>query len=178
MSSLFDWLSSLFRGVRFWVVIQPWERAVHVRLGKRERVLGPGVHLRIPLADEVTVVNTRLRIAPVPCQTISTLDGKAVTVGAVVGFRVVDPLKAMRALQAPERACAAYVQALIARHLSSRQWAEIAVPGLEADALAGLDGFGGGGLAYDFVRVVDFAAVRTFRLLQEQWRPSTAEQGL
>jgi hypothetical protein len=37
----------------WWVTVAPWERALRVRLGKRVTLLGPGVHLRIPVADRV-----------------------------------------------------------------------------------------------------------------------------
>lgn len=173
MSELFQWLANLLKGARFWAIVQPWEKAVRVRAGKHTAVWPAGLHLRIPYLDEVTIVNNRLRIAPVPCQTLSTRDGKAVTVAALIGFRITDPLSAMLALQAPEMSCAAFVQTAIAKHVVERTVAEINIGELERAVLAALVGFGGGGLNFDFVSVVDYAVVKTFRLLQEQWRPQT-----
>ena len=175
MNEVLQWLMGLVRGARCWVVVQPWERAVRVRLGKRTTLLEPGLHGRIPYADEVTVVNTRLRVAAVATQTITTKDGKALTTGGNVGFRIAQPLEALNALQSPESTVAAIAQRAVASFISSREWAALSCPQVEADVLAALRAFGmGKGITVEFVSCVDFAVVRTFRLLQlADWRPGT-----
>jgi regulator of protease activity HflC (stomatin/prohibitin superfamily) len=159
--------------MRFWVVIQPWERAVRVRAGKHTATLCPGFHLRIPYLDEVTSYNNRLRVAAVPSQTLSTLDGKAVTVAGLIGFKIVDPLAVLLNLQSPESSCAAYAQTAIAKYIVGRHSKDIRIEDMQEAVMASIVGFGGGGLAYEFASIVDFAVVRTYRLLQESWRPQT-----
>lgn len=89
-----DQIISLFRQFmdlfRFWVIVCPWEQAVRVRFGKRTKVLGSGAHFRIPLADKVFLQSTRHRICTTYRQTITTLDHKAVTVTAAVGYSISD----------------------------------------------------------------------------------------
>lgn len=60
----------------------------------------------------------------------------------------------------------------IAEVLSTRRFDETTVADMARAAVRHLDG-NAPGITVEFVKLVDFAAVRTFRLLQDQWRPST-----
>lgn len=174
MNELLQWLMSVARGAKCWIVVQPWERAVRVRLGRRAVLLGSGLHPRIPYADEVTIVNTRLRVAQVPTQTVTTRDGQVLTIGGNIGFQIDEPLAALNALQSPENTVAAIAQREVAGYISSAQRGDLTGPLVEAAVLGALRSFGTNkGLRFDFVACTDFAVVRTFRLLQEQWRPGT-----
>src|SRR5687768_9571068 len=94
MTGFWQALIDFIRGLKWWTVVNPWERAVRVRAGKWTKVLECGWHWRIPFFDTIWLVNSRLRFAPFPCTTISTVDGKTVTAAGTVGFRIVDPLLA------------------------------------------------------------------------------------
>lgn len=173
MGEFFKWLAELVKGAQCWIIVQPWERAVRVRAGRTTVLLEGGLHFRIPYVDGVSVVNTRLRVAPMPSQTVTTKDGRTVTVGGQIAFRVSDPLAAMRALQNPENTVAAYAQAAISRFLSTVSSADLNLAAIEADATKELLHFAAKGLEIETVSVVDFAIVKTFRILQENWRPAT-----
>lgn len=172
MNQLFQWLVDTLKGVQFWFVVLPWERSVRVRLGRHVRVYEPGWHWRIPFIDQVRTFNNRLRVAAFPTLTVTTLDGKTITVAGLVGFRITDPLKAMLALQQPEETCAALAMGYLAELLSASRMDSTDAGRLAAAAVAHLDG-NAPGITVDFVRLVDFAIVRTFRLLNDQWRPTT-----
>jgi regulator of protease activity HflC (stomatin/prohibitin superfamily) len=173
VTGVLQWLTNLFQGVKLWIVVRPWERAIRVRLGKHAVELGPGVHIRIPIVDEAILFNNRLRIAAFPGQTLTTQDGRAVSVAGNVGFRVEQPLEAMRALQQPEYSCAALVQSSVAAYISSRNFGEIDAADLQSYAKDELVRMAGG-LAIEYVSVTDFALVnRTFRVLGDEWRPAT-----
>lgn len=173
MDGILKWLTELAKQVKLWAVIAPWERGIRVRLGKNAALLEPGVHLRIPLVDEIILFNNRLRIATFPGQTIRTADGHTVTVAGNVGFRIDDPLRAMLSLQQPEYSCAAVVQTSVSSYVTTRGYEEIDVAEMESQACEELARIADG-LAIEFVRLTDFAPVsRTFRLLGDEWRPST-----
>lgn len=173
MSELVQWIVSVLKSARIWVVVLPWEKAVRVRFGKHALVWGPGFHWRIPFFDDVRVVNNRLRISSTPFQAVTTKDGKTVSVGTSIGFRVADPLLALRAMLQPEFSCGVYAQTLVSAYIRTRNADQLSVEEMGRFVHEGMRGFGGGGLEYDFVSIVDFAIVRTYRLLQEGWRPTT-----
>lgn len=173
MNQFFEWISNVLRGARFWIVVLPWERCVRVRFGRWTKVLGSGTHPRIPFFDEIRLVNNRLRIAPVPFATVSTKDGKTVSLAASIGFRIVDPLAAFLRFETPEVAVAVFVQSALARYVAGRKMDEIEIEAMTSSANEAVRAFAPG-IEFEFVQVVDFAAARTFRLLQEQWRPGTS----
>lgn len=178
MNALFEWLIGLINNARFWQVVLPWERAVRVRFGKNPVLLESGFHLRIPFFDEVRVANTRLRIGCVPAQTITTRDGRTVTVDVTVAFRITDPLAAMLRLQKPEDSCAGFAQIAVLRHVRSRAYAEIQIAELEEAVAQEVAALAGPGVEFEYVRVVEWALIRTIRLIQDGWRPHTGEGGL
>lgn len=178
MNELFQWIVGLIKGARFWQVVLPWERAVRVRFGRNPILWESGFHWRIPYFDEVRVANTRLRIACVPAQTITTRDGRTVTIDVSLAFRIRDPLVAMMRLQKPEDSTAGFAQIAVARFVKGRNYAEITLEDLEAAVMVEVAGLAGDGLAFEYVRVVEFALIRTIRLIQDTWRPHTGEGGL
>lgn len=172
MGDILKWITDLLKSVQFWVTIAPWEVGVRVRLGKHTKQLGPGVHLRIPLVDHITPVNTRIRIAAFPCVTVSTTDGPVFTAAGLVGFRIVDPLLSMQTFKEPETSCSAFAQGVAAEYISVRTSGEVNPCELETYAMEQL-AHSVSGIEFEFVRLTDCAAVRTIRLLQESWRPET-----
>lgn len=65
------------------------------RLGSYHRVLRPGIHLLIPLLEEVgRMMNMEERSLVISEQQLTTRDGKAVTVAGQISFTVVNVVKA------------------------------------------------------------------------------------
>ena len=170
MNEFFAWLSRLFQGIRPYVIVLPWERAVRVRCGKWTKVTGPGLRFRLPYFDDYVIVNTRLRIIPTSAQTISTRDGKPVTIVAYVGFRIIDPMRAMMRLQNPDASCAAFAATVVSRYITEHDAAAIRIAEMERALVQALTEFSREGFEFEFVSVVDYVIVRTYRLLSEQGR--------
>lgn len=157
MNTLLEHLSRVLSGWKFWVVVAPWDVGVRVRLGRKAIALAPGLHLRIPGVDEITLVNTRLRIVGTPTQTIpSSTPNKTRTVSASVGFRIVDPLRALMTYTEPMAAVAAFVQASIAEEGALRQ---------KECLLALRKEFSPSGVEVLFVYANENVEVRTYRLI-------------
>jgi regulator of protease activity HflC (stomatin/prohibitin superfamily) len=72
-------------------VLADWERVVVLRLGKFNRVSGPGIIFLIPFVERAIKVDTRIKTMDVPRQEMMTRDNVSVTVDAIVLFRVIDP---------------------------------------------------------------------------------------
>jgi SPFH domain/Band 7 family protein len=162
VNEFISWLSKLFSGWKFWIVVAPWDIAVRIRLGKNASALGPGLHLRIPTVDEITMVNTRLRVCATPTQALpGSHPSKVRTVGVAVGFRIVDPLASMLAYSQPEPALSAFVQAHLATHSNGELSQDSCVEALRAE-------FPAHGIAIDFAYFVENVEVRTYRVIGGQ----------
>lgn len=75
-------------------VINEYERAVVLRLGKFLSVKGPGLIILIPVIDKMRKLDLRTVTLDVPPQEVITKDNVSIRVSAVVYFRVLDPEKA------------------------------------------------------------------------------------
>lgn len=174
MEGLFRWVADFFRLFKFWTVVSPWERAVRVRAGKHTAILDPGWHWVIPVMDVVWIVNQRLRFTSWPAQTLTTADGKSITLAGNVAFRIIDPLAAMQAFQQPEQSIASIVQTTVSEYVRSRDLTELDADELETECIDYLKRVAEG-FTFEFVRVTDFSTMRVLRIIKsdESWRPET-----
>lgn len=80
-------------------ILREYERGVIFRLGRLIPVKGPGLIILIPFVDKMVKVDLRTVTFDVPAQDIITKDNISVKVNAVVYFRVIDPAKAITAVE-------------------------------------------------------------------------------
>lgn len=156
MNALLEWISRIFQSWKFWIVIAPWDIGVRVRVGKVAAALQPGLHFRIPMFDEIVLVNTRVRIEPTPTVTVKgAKPGTARVITAQVGYAIVDPVKALLRYSQPGAAVLAMAQSLLAKATAC----EDATKALNVE-------FGGHGIEVVYVYCTEDVEVRTYRLLQ------------
>ena len=88
-------------------VLREYERAVVFRLGRLSKALlnpggtgnGPGLILLIPIIDKMVKVSLRTVAMDVPSQDTVTRDNVSLKVNAVIYFRVMDPERAVVAVE-------------------------------------------------------------------------------
>lgn len=80
-------------------VLREYERGVIFRLGRLISQKGPGLIILIPVIDKMVTVSLRTVVLDVPPQDIITADNVSIKVNAVVYFRVVEPEKAIVAVE-------------------------------------------------------------------------------
>jgi len=80
-------------------ILMEYERGVIFFLGKFDRVKGPGLISVWPRIQKMLRVNLQIVTMEVPAQDVITRDNVSVKVNAVIFFRVVDPQRAILAVQ-------------------------------------------------------------------------------
>jgi len=80
-------------------VLREYQRAVIFRLGRLIAQKGPGLILLIPIVDRMVRVDLRTVTLDVPPQEVITRDNVTVRVNAVAYFHVVDPNRAITAVE-------------------------------------------------------------------------------
>ena len=88
-------------------ILREYERAVIFRLGRSARAIlnpgghgnGPGLVLMVPFIDKMVRVSLQTVALDVPPQDVITRDNVSIKVSAVIYFRVIDPEKAVIAVQ-------------------------------------------------------------------------------
>ena len=80
-------------------ILREYERGVIFTLGRFDKVKGPGLIIVIPLIQQMVRVDLRTVVMDVPTQDVISHDNVSVRVNAVVYYRVVDPEKAIIAVE-------------------------------------------------------------------------------
>jgi regulator of protease activity HflC (stomatin/prohibitin superfamily) len=80
-------------------ILMEYERGVVFFLGKFQIVKGPGLRFVFPGIQRIVVVNLQTVTMEVPAQDVITRDNVSVKVNAVIFLRVVDPQRAVLAVQ-------------------------------------------------------------------------------
>jgi len=75
-------------------IVQPYEQAIYMRLGKYVRVLNQGLNVVCPLVNQVVKLDLRTEVLDVPKQEVITKDNSPVQVDAVIYIKVTDPKNA------------------------------------------------------------------------------------
>lgn len=80
-------------------ILREYERGVIFFLGRFQKVKGPGMIIVIPFIQQMEKIDLRVVVMDVPTQDVISRDNVSVKVNAVVYFRVLDPEKAIIAVE-------------------------------------------------------------------------------
>lgn len=161
-------LRQLFDAIRgllvWWVVVAPWEQAIRVRLGKHVELLGPGVHLRIPGADRYYLQSVRTRISSLPPQTLTTKDGRSLTISVSLRYAISDLLVLYNTLHHAEGTLANIVLGAVGEFVMEHNLVDCQ-PGTIGPWVVKRINLSRYGLKDASITVLTFAAVKTYRLI-------------
>jgi regulator of protease activity HflC (stomatin/prohibitin superfamily) len=166
MNSLFEFMRRFAEGLVWWTIIQPWEEALRVRLGSRVRKLPPGIHFKIPYADAIYRQSVRLRYCMMGVQTVTTLDGKTITLMATIGYTISSVEKLYGTLHHAEETIRQLSMSEVARFIQERPLLTCRPADIEKAVSSSID-LTKYGLLTDGIRITDFAVVRTYRLITD-----------
>lgn len=166
LDKLLEFLSTFYDYLKFWWVVEQYNRGVLLRYGKFRKELAPGLHWKSPLIDmvvETTVVPTTMRLQH---QSLSTKDEKNVVVQAVIKYQIMDVKKLLLEVYDPVDAIGDMTQAIIKDIIMTRTWLECKDP--EVDNLITKKARTEAkkwGIEIMQVTLVDIAIVPSFRLM-------------
>jgi regulator of protease activity HflC (stomatin/prohibitin superfamily) len=90
---MFEWLGNKFdvfwTNVKF-ITVYEYQEGVIYRNGKFRKHIHKGLHPRIPFLESFTIINIKPETFKISTVTITTADGKTVSLGAILERRVVD----------------------------------------------------------------------------------------
>lgn len=157
VKTLFDW----------WFVVMPWEQAIHVRAGKHSKLKTAGLYFKIPFIDAVFVQTTRMRRIDLSAQTVSTLDGKTITIKSSIGYVIGDMEKLYNTMSHPESTLANIAMGKVAQYIRGLDSTKVSPKDIEEYVNSSIDAslFG---LKDVTLQITSWADVKTFRLIQDQ----------
>lgn len=161
IQQLSDLLKQLFQ---WWVTVAPWEQAVRVRFGKTTHLLGPGIHLNLPIIDSVYLQPIRVRAQHIFQQTITTKDGKAVSLASSLQFSITDLLTVYEKVHNAHDLLEQKVQSIVSQTVYSKSLNDLSPEIIEKNLINSLD-LSQFGLTVHGFSITSFAVVKTYRLV-------------
>lgn len=166
MNQLQQFIEYVFNAIKIWVIVQPWESGIRVRMGKHVKKLNKGIHFKIPYFDSVYVQEVRLRVMDMSIQTLTTKDMKTITLKSAMGYSIIDVEKLYRTLYTPEGTLQNIAMSTIAEVVQSNNAVDITPKLLEDKVIEILDAERYG-IDCSYLKINNFAMVRTYRLIQD-----------
>lgn len=149
-------------------IVKEYQAAVHFRWGRLLRVTKPGLHWKIPLADEVDLHLVATTTLTLPAQSVTTIDGVSVVVKAHVKYAVTDVAVYGTAVVDAIDALSDVTCGIIHEALRELTWESARATDLSSrftkDARREAKRWG---ISVDRVTVTDLAQMRSIRLFNE-----------
>jgi regulator of protease activity HflC (stomatin/prohibitin superfamily) len=123
---IFDFIADAWEWLIPWVIIDQYEQGVVLRLGKFKRAVNPGLRFIWPFGIEDVKYETVVRqTAYLDPQSITTQDGKSVTVAAIVIFTISDIRKFLLDIDEGETDMCNMVYGIISDAIESTNWKDV-----------------------------------------------------
>jgi len=174
MNQIQQFIEYITNAIKIWVIVQPWESGLRVRCGNRIKPLSKGIYFKLPYFDSVYVQEVRLRVRDLSVQTLTSKDGKTITLSCSMGYSISNVQKLYETLYHPEQTLSNIAMSELAQIVFSMNAAEVTPELIERKVLKKLSA-SEYGLRFEYFKVNNFAVVRTYRLIQDH---TWSEEGL
>jgi regulator of protease activity HflC (stomatin/prohibitin superfamily) len=74
----------------FFIIINQYERAIILRLGVYRGQVKPGIHTRLPLIDNILVIDIREKVREFNAEKMLTKDNVPVTIDAILRYKITE----------------------------------------------------------------------------------------
>jgi len=170
LDKLIDIITSAWREVVPYVIVEQWNAGVHLRFGRYHRSLGPGLWFKIPVVDSVIETAVITQSVNLPAQTLTTADEKGIVLKALIRYKVVDVQTFMLGVMHANDVLVDTTMGIIRDIIEDTEWSELA--GVDEAITEEVAEFvGRWGIEVEKVTITDLAVVRTYRILGSDFSP-------
>ena len=123
---IFDFISDAWEWLIPWVIIDQYEQGVVLFLGKYTRVVNPGLCFIWPFGIESVKYETVVRqTSYLDPQSLTTKDGKSVTVAGIIIYKIIDIRKFLLDIDEGEDDMNNIVYGIISDCIENSEWKSI-----------------------------------------------------
>ena len=166
--SLISLIGTFWNHLLPFTVIDQYEMAVCLRLGKHQRTLKPGFHFKIPFVDSImtqSVVTDTYNLQP---QALTTLDNKEIVVSAVVRYTISDVKTFLLEVSDEDSVIPDICLGAIRSILTSKTWEECQDKKIDTPITAQVrQEIAKYGVTVEKVRLIDMTKSRSYRIFSD-----------
>ncbi|MEI6186987.1 MAG: SPFH domain-containing protein [Alphaproteobacteria bacterium] len=123
---LLQWLAEVwFQHLSPFIVLCDYEEGVILRMGKYKKNLVKGINFKIPLMDATMTTIVTKDTYHVANVNVTTIDGKTISVGAIVEFEITDIRKFFMDINEAHSNAHDITRGVIADYISDIEWIEV-----------------------------------------------------
>lgn len=149
-------------------IVEEYNHAIILRLGKFHRILEPGFYWKVPFIDTLLETRSTVTTLNVRPQTLTTKDGNNIIISAVIKYQVVDPKIFLLGTENAVDAIGDLTQGRIKDFIIHRTWDECKkIKDSELKKKVELEAKEWGIKIYS-ATITDLAITRSIRLIQNQ----------
>ena len=166
-------LQEFYQQLNPFVIIDMWEKGLHLRMGKFHDIKDPGLHVKIPFIDSVwkqTVVTQSLDLRP---QSITSADYKNIVVKAIVRYNINDAFLFLTKLAHPTDVLIDTTGAMIREIIEERNWDDLVDVEDELTEKIGKK-VSEWGIHIEKVTLTDLAEIQSIRIIGDAVENKTA----
>jgi regulator of protease activity HflC (stomatin/prohibitin superfamily) len=168
IDKLLDFLIAFLDQILPFKVVNQTDKGVLLRLGKFVKVLEPGIHPKIPFADEITPHSVLWTTQSLPAQSLTTKDGKDVVVKAVIKYKVVNVETFLLEVWDAIDAISDMTQGIIFDTIKEKTWEELQTTDLKKEITRkARNEAKRWGIEVETVTLSDLAKLTSIRLLND-----------
>jgi regulator of protease activity HflC (stomatin/prohibitin superfamily) len=169
LDKIFQFLASIWNEIVPCIIVRQYQTGAKLHLGKFKELLGPGLHWKIPLIQQVELTVTLLTTMALGSQSLTTKDNKNVVVSGVIKYKISDLQKFYTEVYDAPDAIADMTQSIIKNIILNHTWEECLEEGLDSDITkkARVEAKKWGLEVYS-VTLTSLGQIKTIRLIQDK----------
>lgn len=175
LDKLIDVLTQIWEKLLPFEVINHYDRGVRLRYGRAVmngesvRILGPGLHWKIPFVDDINSHMVKMTTMDLTEQTITTKDRQSVVVRGVLKYEVSDVATVLLETDGPAAAVADISMGLIKDAFAEKNWEDCNDPELPSQiAIKIRREAKKWGIDVKMLTFTDLGLIRSIRLITKQ----------
>jgi regulator of protease activity HflC (stomatin/prohibitin superfamily) len=168
IDKLLDFLIAFLDQILPFKVVNQTDKGVLLRFGKFIKVLEPGIHPKIPFADEIILHSVLWTTQSLPAQSLTTKDGKDVVVKAVIKYKVVNVETFLLEVWDAIDAISDMTQGIIFDTIKEKTWEELQITDLKKEiTIKARSEAKRWGIEVETVTLSDLAKLTSIRVLND-----------
>lgn len=90
LDRIIDIIENVWDSLVPYIIILEYQEGVMLRFGKYRKVIGKGIHFKIPIIDTPVVEHIAITTTTLPPQSLTTLDNQTIVVKGIIKYKIVD----------------------------------------------------------------------------------------
>lgn len=174
---LLDFLISMWDKLTFFTIVKQYQNGAWLRLGKLRKVVGPGLHFKIPIFDEIDSYHVLTTAMPLEAQSLITKDDIEVVVKGVIKYKTSDLSKFFTHVYDAVDAISDVSMGIIRNVISKKTWEECKEENIENEITKKVRiEAKKWGLEVETVTLSDLSRMRSFRFLGFNIKPKDEDK--